>query len=64
MHYMSNSYDGMIMPRSWIIRALMRQSSYLPNGRMPYVLVPVLGTFLERLVGKADSGKPEAHNRR
>lgn len=62
MHYLSSSYDGMIMPRSWIIRALMRQSSYWQNGSMPHVLVPVLGSFLEKLVGKTDSGKHEAHN--
>ncbi|KAG8926505.1 hypothetical protein FRC01_008766 [Tulasnella sp. 417] len=57
MHYMSSNYDGMTMPRSWIIRALMRQSSQSPNGRMPHLLVPVLEAFLERLVGKRDSGK-------
>ncbi|KAG8926506.1 hypothetical protein FRC01_008767, partial [Tulasnella sp. 417] len=57
MHYMSCSYDGMTMPRSWILRALMRQCSHLPNGRMPYLLVPVLETFLGKLVGKIDSGK-------
>ncbi|KAG8917203.1 hypothetical protein FRC01_002611, partial [Tulasnella sp. 417] len=55
MHYLSSSYDGMTMPRSWIIRALMRLSSYAPNGGMPHIFVPALGAFLERLVGKTDS---------
>ncbi|KIO30545.1 hypothetical protein M407DRAFT_20433 [Tulasnella calospora MUT 4182] len=57
MYYMSSSYDGMTMPRSWIIRALMQQSSYVPNGGMPHVLVLVLGSLLETLVGRSNSGK-------
>lgn len=57
VHYMSYGYEGLTMPRSWLIRALMRQSSELSNGKMPYILIPWLRSLLEILVGRLDPGK-------
>ncbi|KAG8916691.1 hypothetical protein FRC01_002915 [Tulasnella sp. 417] len=56
-HYMSSGYEGMTMPRSWIIRALMRGSSELSNGRVPYTLIPWLRFFLDILVGRLNPGR-------
>ncbi|KAG8914807.1 hypothetical protein FRC01_003904 [Tulasnella sp. 417] len=49
-----SSYEGMTMPRTWIIRALLRGPSQKPNGSMPFVLVPALSAFLKALSGNAD----------
>lgn len=54
-----SSYEGMTMPRTWIIRALLRGSSRRPNGTMPFVLVQALFEFLKALIGEADAGQSE-----
>lgn len=52
-----SSYEGLTMPRTWIIRALLRGTSHKPNGSMPFVLVPALSAFLKALSGNADPGE-------
>ncbi|KAG9016355.1 hypothetical protein FRB90_003160 [Tulasnella sp. 427] len=51
-----SSYEGMTMPRTWIIRALLRGSSRRPNGSMPFVLISALSEFMKVLSGDADAG--------
>lgn len=55
-HYASANFDGLTLPRSWIVRVLFRAASERPNGGMPYVLLAVLETLLEILLDHKDSG--------
>lgn len=56
-HYMGGRYNGLTLPRSWIVRAFFRGASERPNGSMPYVLVPALQTLLEILLGRIPSSR-------
>ncbi|KAG8957284.1 hypothetical protein FRC05_010180, partial [Tulasnella sp. 425] len=47
-------YDGLIMPRSWILRALARGPSLQNNGSIPWHLTRTLETFLNLLSLKRD----------
>lgn len=55
-HRPGRSYNGLILPRSWAIRALFRGPSARPNGRMPYILGEALLGLLAILLGRRPCG--------
>ncbi|KAG9047260.1 hypothetical protein FS837_002663 [Tulasnella sp. UAMH 9824] len=50
-------FDGLTMPRSWIIRAFARGHSLQTNGSTPWFFTRTLGIFLEVLTLKRDPGQ-------
>ncbi|KAG8947676.1 hypothetical protein FRC00_008989, partial [Tulasnella sp. 408] len=61
LNHFRSSYEGLTMPRTWLIRALLRGTSHKPNGSMSFVLVPALSAFLKALSGNADPGYFQVH---
>lgn len=55
-HYTRGRYNGLTLPRSWIVRVFFRGASERPNGRMPYLLIPALQSLLEILCGRRFCG--------
>ncbi|KAG9016354.1 hypothetical protein FRB90_003159 [Tulasnella sp. 427] len=51
------AYDGLTLPRSWIIRAFSRAPSYQRNGSITYELVKTLRRFLQLMLLKEDPGE-------
>ncbi|KAG8921020.1 hypothetical protein FRC01_000481 [Tulasnella sp. 417] len=50
------AYDGLTLPRSWIIRAFVRAPSPRAVGNLPSQLVTALGKFLDILLLRPNSG--------
>ncbi|KIO30554.1 hypothetical protein M407DRAFT_20442 [Tulasnella calospora MUT 4182] len=51
-----DAYDGLTLPRSWIIRAFVRAPSLRAGGNLPSQLVTALGKFLDILLLRPNSG--------
>ncbi|KIO30539.1 hypothetical protein M407DRAFT_20427, partial [Tulasnella calospora MUT 4182] len=56
-------FDGLTMPRSWIIRAFARGHSLQTNGSIPWSFTGTLGIFLEVLTLKRDPGQLQMQGR-
>lgn len=52
-----SAYDGLTMPRSWIIRAFAREPSLQRNGSLGFHLITAINGFFKLLLLKENTGK-------
>ncbi|KAG8937464.1 hypothetical protein FRC00_005250 [Tulasnella sp. 408] len=62
-YHTATAYEGLVMPRSWIIRAFAREPSFQRNGSLAFSLVTTLEKFLKLLLLKGDPGKLQIHGK-
>ncbi|KAG8937466.1 hypothetical protein FRC00_005252 [Tulasnella sp. 408] len=56
-YHSPSAYDGLTLPRSWIIRAFAREPSLQNNGALAFHFVSAISKFLKLLVLKEDPGR-------
>ncbi|KAG8937462.1 hypothetical protein FRC00_005248 [Tulasnella sp. 408] len=56
-YHSPSAYDGLTLPRSWIIRAFAREPSLQRNGSLAFRFVAAISKFFQLLLLKEDPGR-------